>query len=136
VIGVLVVGHNNLAEELIKSLETITGNLWGIESVGFVKKNETISDLKLKIKQKIDSLLKEFSKVIILIDLDGGECLQAVLEVQKSEKNLKDKIGIISGVNLSMLINILSHRCIFSDREFKEVLSLVQKAGRRSIVIF
>jgi len=123
-IGIIVVTHGNMCVELIKTAEMVIGECQNIVAIPFLC-HESCEDRTLKIEQII-SQVNQGDGVVIFTDLMGGNCCNI------SGMFLKDeKIAILTGVNLPMIINLVNHR---NEGSFDDIVANVQKAGIKSIV--
>ena len=98
-IGVLVVTHGNLGNELIKVAELIKGPQQGILSIS-VDASRGLDDLRKEITasiRKVDS----GSGVLVLTDLFGGTPSNVSLAFLK-----EGKVEVVTGVNLPMLLKV------------------------------
>ena len=122
-IGLVIVTHGRLAVELIKAMEHVVGPQASVASV-CIGPND---DMEIRRKDIITAVSEVYSKsgVIILTDMFGGTPCNLAISILNS-----DKIEIISGVNLPMLIKFASCRkeCVFEDCVEKS-----QEAGRKYI---
>ncbi|WP_195853113.1 PTS sugar transporter subunit IIA [Aerococcus sanguinicola] len=96
----LLATHGNFAEGILQSYEMIAGDTSNISTVLL---NELgIEDFQTRLHQTLDQLLAT-DEVLILVDLPGGtpynESLAYQLEHPKG-------LGVISGLNLPMLIEV------------------------------
>lgn len=122
-IGVVVVSHQNLSEILIETAISIMGHQEDITPVTFFS-HEDLEDLK----KKIISAIKKVDSgggVVVFTDLLGGSCCNACAEILD-----KEKIVVITGLNIAMLLDIMVHRKLSN---FNEVVKLVMLAGVKSI---
>jgi len=104
-IGIVVVGHGKMAEELIKSAEMIMG------------KQDKIFPVHLTEEMGPETLVEEVKKavglcaseegVLILTDLYGGSTTNFVAANLISSGY---RVEIVSGVNLPMLLSVLCER--------------------------
>ena len=109
-IGLVLVTHGYLAIELIKAMEHVVGPQAGVASV-CIGPND---DMEIRRKDIITAVSKVHSNsgVIVLTDMFGGTPCNLAMSILES-----DKIEVISGVNLPMLVKFASCRkdCIFED---------------------
>jgi PTS system mannose-specific IIA component len=100
-IGVVVVTHGQLATELVNAAETIVGDLpqFAAVSIGW---HDDVDDAREEIKQTI-ARLQAPDGVLILTDMFGGT--PANLGMTFLEP---DKVEVITGINLPMLIKLAS----------------------------
>ena len=105
-VGILIVTHNNIGKEMLKTAETIVGKcVPGIRTVG-IPGNLLASDLAKyadQIKADID-LLDKGQGVLILTDMFGA----TPSNLAHYFANNHD-VKIISGLNLPMLIRIINY---------------------------
>jgi len=105
-VGILIVTHNNIGKEILKTAETIVGKcVPGIRTVG-IPGNLLAADLAKyadQIKADID-LLDEGQGVLILTDMFGA----TPSNLAHYFANHHD-VKIISGLNLPMLIRIINY---------------------------
>ena len=122
-ISILVVTHINLGEDLLKAAEFIVGR---IDSAGAVSITETTNSEE--IRKSIEKKLKELDSgdgVLILTDMFGGTPSNISLSFLQ-----KDKIEVLTGVNLPMVIFIHQNR---GDMSLTELAEKAQDAGKAGI---
>ena len=103
-IGVVVVTHGQLATELVNAAETIVGDLpqFAAVSIGW---HEDVQDARDDIAAAIDRVRSGAGGVLMLTDMFGGTpCNLAMTFLAK------DKVEVVTGVNLPMLIKAASLR--------------------------
>src|ERR1700747_2987927 len=102
-IGVVVVSHGQLATELVNAAEMIVGDLpqFTAVSIGW---HDDVNDAREDIAQAIDRVRAE-EGVLLLTDMFGGT--PSNLRVRFRET---DRLEVITGVNLPMLIKLASLR--------------------------
>lgn len=124
-VGVLIVSHGKLAEALISSAQFLIGNLQKIRSVSIWPKDE-----EKEVKDRIQKEIKEVDDgdgVVILTDVLGGTPTNLCLSFLKEEK-----VEVVTGVNMPMLLTLSSYR---RGKSLEELSRLVKKSGRRSITL-
>ncbi len=124
-IGILIVSHCDIGKELINAAELIMGHIESIDSVSITQSIESKELLKM-ISQKIKELDKG-DGVLILTDMFGGTPCNISLPFLE-----KEKVEVLAGVNLPMLIEIAK------DREGVSLEELSKKAavaGKNSITL-
>jgi mannose PTS system EIIA component len=99
VIGVVVVTHGQLATELVNSAEMIVGDLphFTAVSIGW---HDDVSDAREDIAQAIERVRGD-GGVLLLTDMFGGTPSNLGMTFLE-----KDRIEVITGVNLPMLIKL------------------------------
>ena len=106
-IGVVVVTHGQLAAELLNSAEMIVGDLPQFAAVsigwhdGVEQAREEIEHAIARIRQNPDGTTDETTGVLLLTDMFGGTPANLAITFLD-----KDKVEVITGVNLAMLIKL------------------------------
>lgn len=96
---VLVVSHGKLAKGFNDAVKMILGteiNYLGLDDDG-------VEIFHKRLKEKIEAIKNENKKVLILADLFGGSPFNKALYEASTDSNVK----VISGINLSMLIEAI-----------------------------
>jgi len=125
-IGILLVTHGNLGNELLITAKAIIGE--EIEnaralSIGW---NNHMAD----ITQKLSHVLKELDHgdgVLVLTDMFGGTPSNVSFSFYGEKK-----IEVITGVNLPMLIKLFNHR---NQLSLELLAKLVVEQGQKSIAL-
>jgi PTS system mannose-specific IIA component len=125
VIGILVVSHGGLAEALISSAQFLVGNLPRIKGVS-ISPGDGLEEVKDRVQQKIIEV-EDGDGVLILMDLLEGTPTNLTLSLLQDEK-----VEVVTGVNMPMLLTLSSYR---KGRSLKEIGRLVKRSGRRSILL-
>jgi mannose PTS system EIIA component len=124
-VGILVISHGRLAEALISSVESFVGKLRRIKGVAIWPK-----DQEKEIKERIQKQMAEVNDgegVVILTDILGGTPTNLSLSCLGSEK-----VEVVTGVNLPMLLTVSSYQKV---KSLEEISRLARKSGRRSITL-
>ena len=124
-VGILVVSHGRLADALISSVQSLVGNLEKIRGVSIWSKDRE-EEVKGRIRKKIAEV-DDGDGVVILTDIPGGTPTNISLFFKKNEK-----VEVVTGVNVPMLVTLSSYR---KRRSLREIGKLVKKSGRRSIIL-
>ncbi|URD62004.1 PTS sugar transporter subunit IIA [Sphingomonas sp. KRR8] len=124
-IGLVLVTHGRLAAEFVTALEHVVGPQEAIESVCI----DADDDMEARRRDIADAIQKvdRGSGVIILTDLFGGTPSNLAISLMKSEK-----IEVIAGVNLPMLIRLEGARKAMSVRA---AVAAAREAGRKYISV-
>jgi len=125
-IGVVIVTHGNLGQELIKAAEMIKGDVRGIIPLS-LDATTGVED----IKKEITSAIKKADSgegVLIMTDLFGGTPSNISLSFLK-----KEKVEVVTGVNLPMLLKISDIR--EEEKKLAEFADLVKAYGRKNIYL-
>ena len=122
-VGVLIVSHGTLAETLVNTAEFIVGKLKAVKAVSI----DPTSDVK-ELREKIHEAMEEVdggNGVLILTDMFGGTPSNISLSFLE-----KERIDVVTGVNLPMVINLAHVR---EGKSLPEVAEAIRSGGRRSI---
>jgi len=122
-IGVLIITHGNVGDELIKAAELIKGPSNVLMHVS-VDQSKGVESLKKEISSAIRKLDKG-QGVLILTDLFGGTPSNLSLSFLK-----RDKVEVVTGVNLPMLLKVSDIR---QDMNLRDFAAFVTDYGRKNI---
>lgn len=129
-IGIVVVSHGNLAQELLRSAAMIVGenvmeNTWAVG----LDPHEGIDGLTARLKDILSSFHGE--GVLILADVYGGSPFNAgtALSLESGERQA---IEVVAGVNLPMLMEVLLQR---SDLSLPDLVACAYRAGVKGVVV-
>jgi PTS system mannose-specific IIA component len=125
-VGVLVVTHGGLAEELKAAALTIQPDISRIVAVA-LDWNETGEDARERIARGLAEA-DEGAGAVILTDMFGGTPTNLTLSFLK-----KDRVEIVTGVNLPMVLKCASLQG--SGKPVAEVARLARDRGQRSICV-
>lgn len=115
-IGIILASHGQFAQGLLHSATMIFGEQQNVCAVSLLSE-ESPETLRMKMKQAIASM--EVEEVIFLVDLWGGTpCNQAMMLVEEH----KETWALVAGMNLPMLLDVLSKRSSYSTRELTKYL--------------
>jgi PTS system mannose-specific IIA component len=124
-IGMVLVTHGRLAEELIAALEHVVGSQPNVIAVCIGPDD----DMEQRRSEILDSAAKadEGDGVVLLTDMFGGTPSNLAISVMD-----RANVEIIAGVNLPMLIKLASVR---KTEPLAEAIESAQEAGRKYINI-
>jgi len=125
-IGILLVTHGRLAEELRAAALTIQPGLERIVAVA-LEWSETGQDASEKIRRGLE-LADEGEGAVILTDMFCGTPTNLTLPFLR-----KDRVEIVTGVNLPMLLKCAALQK--SGRPVTEVAHVAKDRGQRSIYV-
>lgn len=125
-IALLIGTHGNLAKELLRSCEMIYGPGDNVTAVTF-EPGESVEDLTHKYKQALQSLDTK-DGVLFLTDLFGGSPYNVASGFAIHDEN----IGIVAGVNLPMVLEIVSSQ----SSSIPDAVEMAQVAGKTGIQAF
>jgi PTS system mannose-specific IIA component len=122
-IGLVLVTHGRLAEEMVAALEHVVGPQPNIVSVciGPDDDMERRRQDILSSAEKVD----DGSGVVVLTDMFGGTPSNLAISIMD-----KANVEVIAGVNLPMLIKLVSVR---TKENLTEAVASAQEAGRKYI---
>ena len=110
-LGIVVATHGTLSDGIKDAAEVIMGNTENIVTV-----NLNAGDDVEQLGKKINHAILEVNQgdgVVVLVDLvSASPYNQSVLVTNQLEPELKDKVYIIGGVNLPMLLEIINHQIL------------------------
>jgi len=122
-IGLLIVTHCDLGREFVNAAEFIVGRMEAVDVISITQASDGEETRKM-IEKKIKDLNKG-QGVLILTDMFGGTPSNISLAFLKEEK-----VEVLTGVNLPMVIAIAQNR---SDLTLKELAEKAEEAGKMSI---
>jgi len=125
-IGLLLVTHGRLAEELRAAARTIQPEFSRIVAVA-LEWNQTGEDARERIAQGLAQADKG-EGTVILTDMFGGTPTNLTLSFLK-----KDQVEIVTGVNLPMVLKCAALQS--SGKTLTEVAHLARDRGQRSICV-
>jgi PTS system mannose-specific IIA component len=124
-IGIMVIAHFNLAQEMAAAVELIVGKQQQFEAVGIFP-DEDIEKIRGKIIQAL-KMTDSGDGVLILTDMFGGTPSNISLSF------LEDgRIELVSGVNLPMLIKLTSCR---EGKTLDELARFITEYGQKNIYL-
>ncbi|MGE5850159.1 MAG: PTS sugar transporter subunit IIA [Candidatus Methylomirabilota bacterium] len=124
-VGILIVTHGELANELLRTAQEIVGKLPRVEAVS-IHAAEHIE----KARKKIEAVLQRVndgSGVLILTDLFGGTPSNLVLSYLEA-----GTVEVVTGVNLPMLMKLPSLR---EERDLRALADKLARYGQRNILV-
>ena len=118
-IGIVIVTHGNLAQEFKLALEHIVGPQDNMEAINIAADD----DMEVRGKDISDMVeqVETGSGVIILTDLFGGTPSNIAISMMQN-----DKVEVIAGINLPMLIKLAGLR---ESKTILEAAELAQEAA-------
>ena len=125
-IGVVIVGHCNLADELLAVVKLIAGEVKNIVAVSFDMQKPPDDAV-----EKVSSAVKKVDDndgVLILTDMFGGTPSNLSLSFLES-----GKVEVITGVNLPILVRLVTLR--ENGHKLKALAKDLKAYGRENICI-
>jgi PTS system mannose-specific IIA component len=124
-IGLVLVTHGRLAAEFVVAMEHVVGGQELVEAI-CIGADDDMEARRNDIAEAI-ARADEGSGVIVLTDLFGGTPSNLAISLMKSEK-----IEVIAGVNLPMLIRLEGAR---KTMDVKSAVAAAREAGRKYISV-
>lgn len=110
-LGIVIATHGKFSTGLIDAAGVIMGNTENIIDVN-LNAGDDIDQLGVKIKSAIMEV-NQGDGVIVLVDLlSASPYNQSVLATSQLDPELHDKVYIVGGVNLPMLLEVISHQLL------------------------
>lgn len=122
-LGLLVVTHGRLAEELVDTVKTIVAEVDALEAVS-IGWDDDVASASRRIEEAIGRV-DQGRGVLLLTDMFGGTPTNLALSLHD-----KDRVEIVTGVNVPMLIKFANIR---RQVDLEEAAGLVAKQGRQAI---
>ena len=121
-IGIVVVTHGQLAAELVNATRTIVGDIPRIAAVS-IGWTDDMSVAREAIERALSEVGSEAA--LVLTDMFGGTPTNVMLPF------LSEKVEIVTGVNLPMLIKLTSLR----EGDLLEVARVIRDQGKGAIYV-
>lgn len=122
-IGLVIVTHGRLAEELINALEHVVGVQANITAV-CIGPDDDMEQRRAHILETVDQA-EEGNGVMLLTDMFGGTPSNLAISIMD-----RANVEVIAGVNLPMLIKLASAR---ETQGLEDAVAAAQEAGRKYI---
>ncbi len=122
-IGMVLVTHGRLAEELVAALEHVVGPQPNVASV-CIGPDDDMEQRRLDILGRVADV-DDGAGVVVLTDMFGGTPSNLAISIMD-----KAKVEVIAGVNLPMLIKLASVR---NAEPLDAAVTQAQEAGRKYI---
>ncbi|MBP2652779.1 MAG: mannose transporter subunit [Firmicutes bacterium] len=128
--AIIIGTHGKLSEALLRSCEMICGPRENIAAVT-LEPGESVEGLVEKYQAALRNLdVKD--GVLFMTDLLGGSPYNAACRIAMEVDAEADNIGIITGANLPMLLEVLN----LGNIKIKEYVEVAQTAGKQGIQVF
>lgn len=124
-IGGVIVSHGRLANELLSAAEQVVGDLPHIAAVS-IGWHDDVEAAKTEVERAIEKV-DEGLGVLLLTDMFGGtptNIAAIFIEI--------DKVEVVTGVNLPMVIRLASQN---SELSLREIASEVEHQGKEAIYL-
>lgn len=126
-IGVLAISHGKMAEGMLDAAHMFFGDdLPGVEALCFMS-SDNPEDFDVKLKDAV-ARVNTGDGVIIFADLMGGT------PANRSMYVLGDDVQVITGANMTMMLELLGTRLADGTKVSKELVEQLQETGRTGII--
>ena len=126
-IGVLAISHGKMAEGMLDAAHMFfSDDLPGVEALCFMS-SDNPEDFDVKLKDAV-ARVNTGDGVIIFADLMGGT------PANRSMYVLSDDVQVITGANMTMMLELLGTRLAEGTKVSKELVEQLQETGRTGIV--
>ena len=122
-IGIVIVTHSALADELLMATQQIVGTVEGFEPIS-IDPSEPVDEVEKRIKKGIKKV-DTGDGILIMTDMFGGTPSNISLSFLE-----KGKVEIVTGVNLPMLIKLSTLR---EEKTLDELASFIKSYGQKNI---
>lgn len=120
---IVLISHGYLAKELLNSAKLIAGEINNI-AYACLEEGDNPEEFKEELKGLIDSIP---TKKLLLVDLFGGTPCNSYISIINE---IKDKSNAISGMNLPMLLEVITSR---SFTDCSGLANIAENSGRESV---
>jgi mannose PTS system EIIA component len=122
-IGMILVTHGRLAEELRSAMEHVVGVQRGVATI-CINADDDVEQRRLEIRQRIEEL-DSGDGVVIITDMFGGTPSNLAISMMD-----RPNVDVIAGANLPMLVKLAKIR---SRQTLAETVGCAEAAGRKYI---
>ena len=123
-IGLVIATHSNLAIELINASEMIIGKVNNAVAV-CIQKEDSVEKIREEIAHAIETVGSDGDGVMVMTDMFGGTPANIAISFLEPEK-----VEVITGVNLPMVIKVLNSQ---EGMSLQELGSMLKAYGQQSI---
>ena len=127
-IGILVVGHGKVPSGLRDAIRLIVGEQKEFYIADFTSEITT-KEYEIKVKKCLDDLETRCDGILVFADMAGGSPYTIVKKASQEH----NKITVITGVNLPMLLEVVTVREF--ERNFDEFSNVIIQSARDQITI-
>lgn len=125
-LGLVVATHGRLAEEMLRTAETIVGKLEQCEAVSLGAGETSMEDARTHLADAI-ARLDTGEGVLVLTDMFGGTPANLALTF------LDEKVEVVTGVNLPMLLKLATARA--ESLALSAAAELITGYGQKNITL-
>ncbi|GGC90302.1 PTS sugar transporter subunit IIA [Enterococcus wangshanyuanii] len=132
-LGIVIATHGALSTGLKDAAEVIMGTTENIATVS-LNQGEDIQKVGEKIKEAIQ-LVDQGNGIVVFVDLvSASPYNQALLTIRELEKEIQEKIYIISGANLPMLLETINHQLL--ETPIEQIPEAVVEQGENGLGVW
>lgn len=124
-LGMLVVTHGQLANEMVDALRMVVGEIDAVEAVS-LGWNDDVDEVRRRIEEAL-AKVDRGRGVLLLTDMFGGTPTNEALSLHEH-----GKVEIITGVNVPMLIKFTNLR---DELDLQQAAERVAEQGREAIQV-
>ena len=122
-VGMVVVGHGRLAEEMVQTLESVLGPIEALEAVA-TRYDDTADSIRARIEAAVRRVDRG-SGVIILTDMFGDTATNQSLSIAR-----RTGAEVVAGVNMPILIKLTTAR---RQMDARALARFIQRYGQEHI---
>lgn len=122
-VGIVIVGHGRLAEEMLQTLESVLGRAEAIEAVA-TDSRDSADAIRARIEAAVGRVDRG-AGVIILTDMLGDTPTNQSLVIARATG-----AEVVAGVNMPILIKLATTRV---DRDARSLAGFIQRYGQEHI---
>jgi mannose PTS system EIIA component len=125
-VGVVIVTHCDLANELLNATRLIVGEEKGLE--GMEALSVQVTEMNEELRKRIAAAVRKVDRgegVLILTDMFGGTPSNLSLSFLK-----EDEVEVVTGVNLPMMVALGNYR---EGKGLRELAQFITSYGRKHI---
>jgi len=126
-IGIVVATHGDFGQALLATLKAILGESEGMIAVA-LEASESLETFQAKLQKAVVEVDPKTEGTLVLVDMLGGTPFNVGLKMAQAAP---DKVAVVTGVNLPMLITAASHR---GAGDLSDLAQEVQVATRGAVV--
>jgi len=124
-VGLIIITHCQIAEELVKAASMIVGEIPACIPIG-ISAEEKLETIAERLEQALTAV-EDGDGILILTDLFGGTPSNVSLSFLQEKK-----VEVVSGVNLPMILKLSLGR---QGKDLKEVAREARDSGRKNISV-
>ena len=124
-IGVVIATHGEFGKTLLGTLGMILGEMEAVQSVTLFPE-DSVEAFRDKMTRAVAAVDPQGQGALVLVDMLGGTPFNVAMGMTAQQK-----LQVVTGVNLPMLVKVASHR---EETDLAALAAEVQKATRESIV--